>query len=258
MNNNRDGLLIIHQGWTDIVNCLALINYYCRQYNALFVYMRPDAKHLINFYIKSLTNVKILYCPIGIKRIKKYLVKRYPYINKAKLLGIGRYDNIRNDSYKYAFCINKHLNDCFVKKFYVSYDIPYMTRIDDFNIERDYELENKKYEDFILEHGTNYVLCHNTIEDYNSIQQKKYKNENISSTSIVKLSEITTIFFDMIKVLENAKEIHVIDSVWASIIYHLNAKYNLFENKTIYLYAKRGYIKMFSEPIKLDNWILIF
>ncbi len=63
----------------------------------------------------------------------------------------------------------------------------------------------------------------------------------------------------MIKVLENATEIHLLDSVWGSLCYHLDCKYNLFKNKNIpvYLYAKRGYEAMFSDPIKMDNWIII-
>jgi hypothetical protein len=61
----------------------------------------------------------------------------------------------------------------------------------------------------------------------------------------------------MIKVLVNAIEIHLLDSSWGAICYLLDAKYKLFQNKKIYLYANRGYSKMFIEPIKLDNWILI-
>jgi predicted RNase H-like HicB family nuclease len=57
--------------------------------------------------------------------------------------------------------------------------------------------------------------------------------------------------------LENALEIHLLDSVWGAFIYQLDAKYNLFQNKKIFLYAKRGHIRMFKEPIKLKNWIII-
>jgi hypothetical protein len=31
----------------------------------------------------------------------------------------------------------------------------------------------------------------------------------------------------------------------------------LFQNKKIFLYAKRGHKRMFEEPIKLDNWTII-
>ena len=60
----------------------------------------------------------------------------------------------------------------------------------------------------------------------------------------------------MIKVLENAIEIHLLDSVWGALIYQLDAKYKLFQSKKIILYAKRGYNAMFLSPVKLDNWII--
>ena len=61
----------------------------------------------------------------------------------------------------------------------------------------------------------------------------------------------------MIKVLENALEIHLLDSIWGAFIYQLDANYKLFQNKKIFLYAKRGYNIMFEQPIKLNNWIII-
>jgi len=61
----------------------------------------------------------------------------------------------------------------------------------------------------------------------------------------------------MITVLENALEIHLLDSVWGAFIYQLDAKYKLFKNKKIILYADRGYKPMFTRPIQLDNWIII-
>ena len=49
---------------------------------------------------------------------------------------------------------------------------------------------------------------------------------------------------------------HLLDSFWGVFIYLLDAKYKLFKNKKITLYVKRGYYKMFTEPVKLDNWII--
>ena len=61
----------------------------------------------------------------------------------------------------------------------------------------------------------------------------------------------------MIKVLEKSIEIHLLDSSWGAFIYQLDAKYRLFQDKKIFLHAKRGWKHMFMKPIKLDNWIII-
>ena len=65
---------------------------------------------------------------------------------------------------------------------------------------------------------------------------------------------MSDVFFDYIKVLENAKSIHLIDSVWAAICYLLDAKYTLLKNIDVNVHCLRGYEEMFIEPKKLPNW----
>lgn len=88
---------------------------------------------------------------------------------------------------------------------FYSYDIPVSVRIDYFIFERDYELENRTYDNFIQEHGDRYILYHSNDND-NFIDKKDYKYIN--------LNQRTNTFFDYIKILENAHEFHVMDSCW--------------------------------------------
>lgn len=243
----KNGILYYHQGWTDIINCLALINYYCKLYDKIYLIMREDAKELINFYTKYLKNLEIYYINKNIldhQNIIKYLEDNYKNldIQDINFLGIGGHDHLRNDKYKNYFSLNSGF---FVNKFYTDYKIPYINRINNFTFNRDRKLENNKYNDFINKYGKDYILYHETIENY---------NKNIT---IVNLNGISNTFFDMIKILENAIEIHLLDSVWGALIYQLDAKYKLFQNKKIILYAKRGYNEMFLSPVKLDNWTVI-
>ena len=53
-------ILCFHQGWTDIINCLPLINYYAKKYEKLKVIMREDAKALVEFYTKHLQNIEFM------------------------------------------------------------------------------------------------------------------------------------------------------------------------------------------------------
>lgn len=244
----KEGILYFHQGCTDIINCLSLINYHCNIYNKIYLIMRNDAKELIDLYTKNIYNIKILYEEK--KNIDKngiqFVINKYNNINfqNCDFLGIGNHDNIRKDNYNSKF---RCINNCFVKGFYESYDIPYITRINYFNFDRDLELENIKYNEFINKYGENYILYHEVIE------------ETITTNNLcVNLNGQSDIFFDYIKILENAIEFHLLDSVWGAFIYMLDCKYKLFHNKKIYLYVKRsGHRKMFEEPIKLDHWIII-
>jgi len=242
---NKEGILYFHQGWADIINCLSLINYYCNLYDNIYLIMRDDAKELIDFYTKDINNLEIFYEEK--KNIDEngiqFVINKYNSndLQNCNFLAIGCHDNIRKDKYTNNF---RCIDNCFVKGFYESYDISYITRINNFEFNRNYELENNIYNNFINKYGKDYILYHEVIENYN----KDYR--------IINLNNISNIFFDIIKILENAIEIHLLDSVWGAFIYQLDAKYKLFQNKKIILYAKRGYRSMFEEPIKLDNWVI--
>ena len=243
---NNKSILYFHQGWTDIINCLALINYYCDLYDKIYLIMRDDAKELIDFYTNNIKNIEILYEEkknIDSNGIQ-FVINKYNNIDlqNCNFLGIGGHDNSRKDNYNNKF---RYIDNCFVKGFYESYNIPYIIRINNFVFTRNYELEENIYINFINKYGKDYILYHEVIDNYD-------KNK-----IIVNLNGISNIFFDYIKVLENANEIHLLDSMWGAFIYQLDAKYKLFRNKKIFLYAKRGYRKMFEEPIRLENWTII-
>jgi hypothetical protein len=45
------GLLIFHQGWTDIMNCFGMVTHNAKQYDILYVFYREDAKPLAEFTV---------------------------------------------------------------------------------------------------------------------------------------------------------------------------------------------------------------
>ena len=252
-----NAILYFNQDWTDIFNCLALINYYSNKYFKLYVVVRDDAIEIYKFYTKNLNNIQLITFPYKlIVDTNKFNIEcRYIMSNinikNSDYLFHGSCDEYRAE-YKYNWIINIILNSTnFVNNYYLSYNIPISTRIDYFIFSRDYELENSTYNNFIKENGEKYILYHsNDNDDIDFIEFKKNKR-------YINLNQKSNTFFDYIKILENAIEIHVIDSSWGAFIYLLDAKYNLFKNKKVYLYAIRGYTKMFQEPIKLDNWTFV-
>lgn len=245
-----NGILYFHQGWTDIINCLGLINYYCNKYDKIYLIMREDGKELIDFYSKNINNLQILYeekqniDENGIQFVINKYRHEYIDLQNFDFLANGGHDIVRKDSYQNKFRL---IDNCFVKGFYESYDIPYIERINSFNILRNYDLEEEIYNTFIKKNGNEYILYHEIIDVYDT------------NKKIINLNQISHIYFDYIKVLENSIEIHLLDSSWGALCYLLDAKYKLFQNKNtaIYLYAKRGYSQMFIEPFKLDNWNII-
>ena len=215
------GILYFHQGWTDIINCLSLIDYYLDKYQ-LHLIIRDDSKNLIDYYIGN-KNVIVHY-------INKNILDNTNINQTIEKFNLGNYETLfhgYHDKYNNIKNINKfkslHIkNGNFVRYFFETYNIPFNVRINYFNIERKLLDENNIYEQFIKKYGNNYILYHGI--DTNNI--KNMNNENI-----IDINLISDIFFDYIKVIENAKELHL-------------------------LYAKRGYIDMFLQ-IKLLNWNII-
>mgnify|MGYP003972576709 CR=1 FL=1 len=251
VSNNNEAILYFHQGWTDIFNSLSLIKHYHIMYTVLHLVMRKDSQKVIDFYIKDFKNVVVHYIEKEIlenMRLSKNIDGIFKLTNLDKnniyFIGIGLHDTFRKDEFKNKY-ISEQKKYSFEKCFYTSYDIPYTLRIYNFEFKRDFDLEESIYDRFINTYGSEYILYHEVIKNYD-------KNKKI-----VNLNKSSEIFFDMIKVLENSIEIHLLDSVWGAFVYLLDAKYRLFKNKKIFLYAKRGYKSMFEEPVKLNNWIFV-
>lgn len=227
----KKGLFYTHQGWTDIINCLPLINYYSKYYDELLVMVREDSKNIIDFYIRNIQNVKAYYVD---KRILDTNVILPPEGEGFDILYHGFHDRFRKDDNRGKF-ENSELY--FVKRFYECYGIDFSQKVESFNLERDFELENEKYEEFISKYGNDYIIYHDdqntpggeTGINLDGVLSDKQNKVNINS--------MTKNVFDFIKIIENAKEVHLVDSIWASVCYLLDAKHEIFKDKTINLYS---------------------
>lgn len=266
----KKGLIHFHQGWTDVINCIPLINYYSQIYDEILTVNLSQYKNIIDFFIKDLTNVKTIYIEqeihdrenAGTLNLIDYLISDYQInIEEHDILIHGFPDHYRKDMYKSVY--PKFFNTIhFVKGFYEFYGIKYSTRINNFDFKRDTEVENLFYENFVKNNGENYILYHEDVSRNFGRSINIAKKEGIK---YVNLHGVADNVFNYIKILENAKEIHLIDSVWASFCYMVDAKYKIFSNKNIYIYRlinRPGgclphYLVKELEPVNLKNWNII-
>jgi hypothetical protein len=190
------GQLFFHQGWTDIFNCLALVNYYMQSYDTLYVFIREDAYPLFHFYVKQFGS-----SVVALVDKKPEEESELPLLENVDHLIHGDNDVYGKDAYKGRF---SQTSVDFVKSFYVCYDIPYSTRITHFDFERDLELEDATYRNFVEEYGEIYGLKHSVALP-----------DGISEVPLIELNQRSEIFFDSIKICEHAKEMRLLDSSWA-------------------------------------------
>jgi len=252
------GCIYFHQGWTDIINCLPLINFYAKTHDELVLVIREDSKSIVDYYTSIFTKPKlnIMYVP---KQVLDTSMFQLP--PDYAMLYHGYHDRWRTDVYKDRFMTETMY---FAKGFYEYYDIPFLNKVNCFELKRDLVLEESKYQEFIKNHGTDYILFH---DDQNTPGGSTGINLNdvlANEINAVNLNGVTQNVFDHIKILENAKEIHLVDSIWAAVCYLLDSKYGLFKEKNVYLYAFKtrggGLLEKYDDtqilPYQPENWIL--
>jgi hypothetical protein len=261
-----EATVLFHQGFSDIINHLSILSYYIPTFAKLNVIIRDDASLILESYFHNCDKINLI-------KIKKSLIdsifsnydsmKLFLELNgfdKTYLLFFGFFDRFRQDEYKNKFGLTMHSGIFFVESFYKAYDIPYMNRIDSFHYDRSSHeiqtIESNIFNEFCLKHSIDSTKPFDYVLYHEDVFNKVIINFSNKSTAI-NLNKMSESFFDCLKILENAKELHLIDSSWACILYLFDAKYNLLKDKPVYLYAKRGYIDMFRYPKPLLNWNLI-
>jgi hypothetical protein len=235
-------LLYFHQGWEDILLCLPLINYHAARYRTLYVLARQDARNLLQFYVRGLPNVSCIFVPLeelnklGAKAIGP-LASKITHYELIGQLDSGRTDEFKNAHQKQAYSLDK--------LFYEPYGITTRQRLDAFAFYRDPIQEEVTYTRTV------------TSEPYICVHDDPLSNKFAcvdTSLPIVRLS--STMFFDMIRVLQHAKEIHLVDSTWATLCYLMDAKYGLFHQIPIHVYCFEGRESMFTDPVHVPNWTI--
>lgn len=101
-----------------------------------------------------------------------------------------------------------------------------------------------------------YVII-NYPEHLYDIEKIKKTYSNGFNISIVNLHFSSDLVFDMIKIIENAKELHLVSTFWALIIYYMQHKYNLFSKIPIFFhsYVRHGRLEcLYKEYETFDNW----
>ena len=258
--------MLYHPKWTDQLAVLPLINYYKSIYDNLTILLNPEVKTIYDFYLKD-TDISLVYDDKfkSVNIDTSYLLKNFnpEYYD---YLFHGKHDMHRLDTYKNVFMSTPWTtvdSVHFVKRYYEYYGIDFINKVNYFDFKRDVNAEEIVYLDFISKHSKNYILYHDTTKSESNLLIDTNKN-------FINLDGHAMNMFNMIKILENSKEIHLIDSLWASFCYLLDAKYKLFQHIPIYIYPFKqerrwgGLLKDLTykdtlklEPISLLNWKIV-
>jgi hypothetical protein len=203
-----------HLGLGDHISCHGIVRYYCEKYEK------------VNLFVKEHNYKNVSYMFNDIKNIN-YLIGDDNFANDFLVR-----NNIRNVRY-IGFNLSNNTN--LEKQFYKMAGVPIDFKWDKFHINRDIEREKEIFDQYGLEKN-NYIFLHRG--DY------EIKEEYLSSgLKIIEPKEHG--LFDWMYVIENAKEIHCIDSSFICLIDCMKL------DEDIKIYNHR-YVR------KYPDWIKIF
>ena len=269
--------IIIHQGFADLFSNNGIINYYCDIYDELIIFVLDEyRKKLLEFIFNNRKNIKIVIpifsnisnnidtclncitygsssiCPRETNIKCKYI--DYSYYTDYTNIKIGGFNNY-NDWEKFRSS-KYHENISFSHCFYLFNDLNINNRINNFKIYRDFELENNNYINLVNEIGDKYIVIHEDINRNIIINKNYVENKNLPLYNLDKKSDN---MIDQIKILENSKEIHLIDSNYSVLIYFLSFNNEILKNKKIFLhkYTRENRDTLIYTNPTPNNWIFI-
>jgi hypothetical protein len=249
-------IVIYHQCPTDSIVCFSLPIYYSTMYDSVILLVTEHADVIRDFfkYVYRNINCKIIYInSYKVEETVNNLIKNntentYEYfphgIWYCKQNNFFIQDKCLTNNEEKYLAGSQYFYSNFTKKI-LDTEICFKY----FNVERDLNLELEKYNEIKKSKGDKYFIINGDLSMYDKKKLPNYNYFNLCFSSII--------VFDMIKVIENAEEIHLISTFWSLIIYYLQLRYNLFSTIKIYFhsYVRHGRLEcLYHEHGTLPNW----
>ena len=236
--------IIGHNGFTDFFSQYALYKEKISKYDDIIIFVNEESKIPI---VKSLFPEKHISVQIPI------INNNYDGVNTCinchtygaphqcprdgsickyiDYLSYKEYDNIRlngfDDYGKWALFKNdKSFLDCF----YQYYNLDFIETLMKHKFSIDAENCKQFYDSQLI--NSDYIVVHDN--ENGAIRSSL----NVNDIRVICLNKLSTCITNTVHLLQGAKEIHVIDSVYGFFILFLQIQYNLFDNKKIFVYSR--------------------
>jgi hypothetical protein len=257
MSDSKQSLILLsHQNPIDILYISGYIKYIESNesdlYEKIYLILNKSLEPLFNS-LYSMTQIKAIFITdivlnddpqLIIKTSLLEIIKNTIPNSIFKYLGI--YEIFENKSNFRNLLQTKTFN--FIDCFYITNYVPTDYKIEYFSYQPDISKQEQYFYDLIGEIGPEYdIICEPC--DFTLIQSKN---------KFINLTNISTEIFNFIKIIENADQIHISFCLVADVIYLLQQKYNLLQNKKIFFHKKSITHSLYKDDIYLDNNWTIF
>jgi len=297
-----DKIILIppHHAYGDIFSVIGLIYYLLEYYNQVFLSINGEneifkfCEHF--FYNEPLLNNRIYLSSDTDKLIKNskydefhicsthtgnWTIPSTIYLNESKVRrehyfnDVNPISNFLNISDKYKYYPNKHLPNTELSINHLFYyeliGLNNNVRMDYFSFNRNLEVELTYKKNILKKFNLSNNDKYNIVNVPNNYIDISYVSEKITNGyPIINLHYLSPCVGYLPLLIEDAEEIHLVESINTNFIYHCQYKNIINANKTVFfhIWANNRHWKMenmnldFSykmmETPKLDNWNFIF
>ena len=247
----RKSVIIGHQGYGDLFSLNAIYNFYSKKYSECIIFAKDaDIKIVFEATLHHRKNIKIeipilidwfiesnetciychqngsLICPRQGDQICKIIDYDFYLIRNYDVIKIGAFNNYLEWSnfLKQERSVFSSFSHCFYKYQNLDPNI----RLDSFLLSRNTEAECFQYDNLkVTNKSSKFIVVHDDVKRNLKISflLKFWKYFFINK---YRLNGVSQNMIDQIKILENAEEIHFIDSSYSVMIYFLS-----FQNERI-------------------------
>ena len=185
-----------HLGLGDHIICNGLVRHFVEKYNEIFLFCKNHNKESVEFMYLDDPRIHIILFPTDMD------VNNYIHTN-----------NIENETIRVGFDRIYSSTKGFDVNFYEQFELSIDDRWNKFKIKRNLDREKKLFDHFSVK-SKEYIFIHEDDRfkiDYNKIN---IKNNKI----VIPKKEITENIFDYLMLIENALEVHTIESSFQFII----------------------------------------
>ncbi len=231
-------LIYSHTGLGDHFMCHGIVREYCKKYDKVGIFCIPSYHATVSFMYRDLPNLTVLIA--NNEEAEEFIRQNEHKSNEEK------YDEVKIVGYSN---LNKKSNTPLDVQFYQIANVPFSKKWDNFYIQRDKEREEKFFNENITQ--DNFVLLHDD-RSRNFTINRDLINPNYTILSVEKSH--TTNIIDYCSAIEQAKEIHVIDSMFMFLVESLQYA-NPNQKLYIHRYARENHEWLL--PVLKKDWIII-
>lgn len=239
----RNKLIVIapHQGLGDHLLCLGIYRHYSKHFKKVLVLVKRSYYRELSNLFRDTKNISLVKIPAKRGWTVTRIILFFSKLFRIRTLGLGTYGE--------NFFIP---NIRFDHNFYIQAKVPFEQRWDSFFYKRNIEKEDNLYLELGC-HNQKYIFLH---ED----ETKGYLIDRSRIPSGIKVikAQIDTkeyLLVDFRKVIENASEIHVIESAFAAFIECLSVNVPMYAHRYARPEAKSDFRFEFTYK---QPWTIIY